>query len=90
MKVEIFRLASDPIVIEVAGNSATVKQVLSAPGSGKVLGEEDRTLMEVANERHGGIDGLGNLRVNGSAATLDTIVRENDTILIIPKVEGGR
>ena len=89
MRIEIFRMASEPITIEVAGDSATVKQVLSAPGSGKVLGEEDRTLLDVANERYGGVEGLGNLRVNGSAATMETIVREGMTILIIPKVEGG-
>ena len=89
MKVELFRMASEPITIEVAGDSATVKQVLSAPGSGKVLGEDERTLIEVANERYGGVEGLGNLRVNGSAATMETVVREGMTILIIPKVEGG-
>ena len=89
MKVELFRMASEPMVIEVEGESATVKQVLSAPGSGKVLGEPERTLLDVANERYGGVDGLGNLRVNGSAATLETEVREGQTILIIPKVEGG-
>ena len=43
----------------------------------------------MANERYGGVEGLGNLRGNGSAATLDTVVREGQTILIIPKVEGG-
>ena len=90
MKVELFRLSADPITIEVAGDSATVKQVLSAPRSGKVFGEDDRTLLDVATERYGSVDGLGNLRVNGSAATLDTVVHEGDTILIIPKVEGGR
>jgi len=90
MKVELFRMASEPITIEVAGDEATIKQVLSAPGSGKVLGEDERTLIDVANERYGSIDGLGNLRVNGAAATLDTVVREGQTILIIPKVEGGR
>ena len=90
MKVELFRMASEPITIEVEGDEATVKQVLSAPRSGKVLGEEGKTLLEVANERYGGVDGLGNLRVNGSAATLETVVREGQTILIIPKVEGGR
>ena len=90
MKVELFRLSSDPITIEVSGDSATVKAVFSAPRSGKVLGDEDRTLLDVANERYGGVDGLGNLRVNGSAATLETVVHEGDTILIIPKVEGGR
>lgn len=90
MKVELFRMASEPITVEVVGDSATVKAVLSAPRSGRVLGEDERTLLEVANDRYGGVDGLGNLRVNGSAATLETVVHENDTILIIPKVEGGR
>ena len=90
MKVELFRMASEPITIEVEGDEATIKQILSAPGSGKVLGEDERTLIDVANERYGGVAGLGNLRVNGSAATLDTIVHEGQTILIIPKVEGGR
>ena len=92
MRVELFRMASEPITIEVEGDEATIKQVLSAPGSGKVLGEDERTLIEVAQERYGGngVDGLGSLRVNGSAATLDTVVREGQTILIIPKVEGGK
>ena len=89
MKVELFRMASEPITIEVEGDEATIKQVLSAPGSGQVLGEPERTLLDVANERYGSVDGLGNLRVNGSAATLDTIVREGQTILLVPKVEGG-
>ena len=90
MKVELFRMASEPITIEVEGDEATIKQVLSAPGSGKVLGEDERTLIDVANERYGGVAGLGNLRVNGSAADLETIVREGQTILVIPKVEGGQ
>ena len=90
MKVELFRMASEPLTIEVEGDEATIKQILSAPGSGKVLGEEERTLIDVANERYGGVNGLGNLRVNGSAATLDTVVHEGQTILIIPKVEGGQ
>jgi molybdopterin converting factor small subunit len=89
MKVELFRMASEPMVIEVEGTEATIKQVLSAPGSGKVLGEPERTLLDVANERYNGVEGLGNLRVNGSAATLETEVHEGQTILIIPKVEGG-
>ena len=89
MKVELFRMASEPLTIEIEGEEATVKQVLSAPGSGKVMGQEDKTLIDVANERHGGVEGLGTLRVNGSAATLDTVVHEGETILIIPRVEGG-
>jgi len=89
MKVELFRMASEPVVIEVAGDSATIKQVLSAPGSGQVVGDPDRTLIDVANERYGGVANLGNLRVNGMAAGLDTVVHEGQTILIVPKVEGG-
>jgi len=90
MKVELFRMAAEPVMIEVEGEEATVKQVLTAPGSGRVLGEEDRSLLELAQERYGSIEGLGNLRVNGSAATLETVVHEGQTILIIPKVEGGK
>ena len=90
MKVELFRMASEPMTIEVEGEEATIKQILSAPGSGKVLGEEERTLIDAAQERYGGVEGLGNLRVNGSAATLETVVHEGQTILIIPKVEGGK
>jgi len=90
MKVELFRMAAEPVMIEVEGEGATVKQVLTAPGSGRVLGEEDRSLLELAQERYGSIEGLGNLRVNGSAATLETVVHEGQTILIIPKVEGGK
>ena len=37
---------------EVEGDEATVKQVLSAPGTGKVLGEPDRTLLDVAVDRY--------------------------------------
>ena len=53
MRVELFRMASEPVTIEVEGDEATVKQVLSAPGSGKVLGEPERTLLDVAGERYG-------------------------------------
>jgi len=89
MKVEVFRMASEPMTIEVEGDEAAVGDVLSAPGSGKVLGEPEQTLIDVANHRYGGIEGLGSLRVNGSGATLATPVSEGQTILIVPKVEGG-
>jgi len=88
MRVEIFRLTGEPISVEVRENG-TVKDVFSHPDSGKVLGREG-TLMEAAEEMYGGISGLGTLRVNGASATLDTAVRAGSTILIIPKVEGGR
>jgi molybdopterin converting factor small subunit len=88
MRVEIFRLTGEPISVEVRENG-TVKDVFSHPDSGKVLGREG-TLMEAAEEQYGGISGLGTLRVNGASATLDTPVRAGATILIIPKVEGGR
>lgn len=39
--------------------------------SGKVIDKED-SLLKVAEEVYGSILALGNLRVNGSAATLDT------------------
>jgi len=88
MRVEIFRLAGEPITIEVQ-EGATVKDVFSQPGTGKVVGH-DGNLLEAANELYGGIDGLGTLRVNSAPATLDTAVQPGATILIIPRVEGGR
>ena len=88
MKVEIFRLAGEPITVE-ARDGGTVKDVFSAEGSGKVLGQ-DGNLLDAADEMYGGLDRLGSLRVNGAAATLDTVVQAGATILIIPKVEGGR
>jgi len=88
MKVEIFRLTNEPVVVEVRQNG-TVKDVFSHPDSGKVLRYEG-TLLEAANEMYGGIERLGTLRVNGVPATLETAVTEGATILIIPKVEGGR
>lgn len=63
--------------------------VFGAEGSGKVLGK-DGTLLEAAEEMYGGVSQLGTLRVNGMSATLDTPVKAGATILIIPKVEGGR
>ena len=88
MKVEIFRLAGEPITVE-AKDGGTVNDVFSAEGSGKVLGQ-DGNLLDAADEMYGGLDRLGSLRVNGAAAALDTVVQAGATILIIPKVEGGR
>ena len=65
MKVELYRLSAEPITVEVEAD-ATVKQVLSAPGTGAVLGDEDHSLLEAAERRYGGLDQLGTLRVNGS------------------------
>ena len=88
MRVEIFRLTGEPVSIEVKENG-TVRDVFSAEGSGKVLGR-DGTLLEAAEDQFGGVAQLGTLRVNGASATLDTPVRAGATVLIIPKVEGGR
>jgi molybdopterin converting factor small subunit len=87
MKVEIFRLAGEPVTIEVSENG-TVRDVFSHPDSGKAVRREG-TLLEAAEYVYGSIENLGTLRVNGSAATLDTPVTAGSTILIIPKVEGG-
>lgn len=87
MRVEIFRLTGEPVSIEVTDNG-TVRDVFSAEGSGKVLGQEGN-LLDAAEEMYGGIAQMGTLRVNGASATLDTPVRAGATILIIPKVEGG-
>lgn len=88
MKVEIFRLTGEPVTIEVQENG-TIRDVFSHPESGKVIGKEG-TLLEAAEQTYGSIETLGNLRVNGSAATLDTKVTAGSTILIVPKVEGGK
>ena len=88
MRVEIFRLTGEPVSIEVKENG-TVNDVFSAEGSGKVLGK-DGTLLDAAEEMYGGVSQMGTLRVNGMSATLDTPVKAGATILIIPKVEGGR
>ena len=89
MQVEIFRLASQPIRIEVK-DGASVRDVLDAPGSGKAVGRDDITLAEAAAEMYGSVDRLGSFRVDGAPAELDTPVPAGATLLIIPKVEGGR
>ena len=88
MKVEIFRLTGEPVSIEVQENG-TIRDVFSHPDSGKVIGKEG-SLLKAAENTYGSIEALGNLRVNGSAATLDTPVTTGATILIVPKVEGGK
>ena len=88
MKVEIFRLSSQPVEIEVR-EGGTVRDVFSTPGSGKAVGRESQTLLDAAEDLYGGVDGLGTLRVDGAAATLDSAVRPGSTIFLIPKVEGG-
>ena len=87
MKIEIFRLASQPVVVEVSGKG-TVRDALEAPDSARAIGREG-TLMDAAVEVYGSVERLGSFRVNGAPADLDTPVVEGATLLIIPKVEGG-
>ena len=88
MKIEIFRLASQPIRIEVA-DYATVGEALDAPDGGRAIGREGMTLRQAAEQAYGSVERLGSFRVNGAPADLDTPVPEGATLLIIPKVEGG-
>ena len=88
IEVEIFRVTGTPVKLMVEEES-TVKHVLSKPETGKVIGQEDMSLLEAAQKFYGSIEALGTLRVNGSPATLDTKVSPGATILIIPKIEGG-
>ena len=87
MFVEVYRVTGEPVRIEVK-QAGTVKDVFQHPKSGQVLGHEG-SLLEAVEELYDGIEGLGTLRVNGASATLDTPVKDGDTILIIPKVEGA-
>ena len=87
MRVEIYRLTGEPVAIEV-NEGATVKDVFSHPESGKAI-HQPGSLLQAANEAYGSVEGLGTLRVNGAAATLDSLVQAGATILLIPKVEGG-
>ena len=88
IEVEVFRVTGTPVKLEVEEES-TVRDVLSKPQTGKVVGQEDMSLLEAAGQLYGSIESLGTLRVNGSPATLDTTVMPGATILIIPKIEGG-
>ena len=87
MKVEIYRLASEPVTLEVSDGS-TVRDIFSHPLSGKAIGREG-SLLDEAEEAYGSIEALGNIRVNGLSANLDSAVPDGATILIIPKVQGG-
>ena len=87
MKVEIYRLASEPVTLEVSDGS-TVRDIFSHPSSGKAIGREG-SLLDEAEEAYGSIEALGNIRVNGLSANLDSSVPDGATILIIPKVQGG-
>jgi len=53
MKVELYRLSAEPLTVEVEAD-ATVKQVLSAPGTGAILGDDEHSLLEAAERRYGG------------------------------------
>ena len=88
MQVEIFRLASQPVRIEVK-EGASVRDVLDAPGSGQAIGREGVSLAEAAEEMYGSVERLGSFRVDGVPAGLDTPVPAGATLLIVPKVEGG-
>ena len=88
MKVEIFRLTNEAVTLEVRHNG-TVREAFSHPESGKVINHEG-SLLEAAEEAYGCVEKLGSIRVNGVSANLDTIVPEGATIMIIPKVEGGK
>jgi molybdopterin converting factor small subunit len=88
MKVEIFRLTGQPISVDVPEN-ATVRSVFAHPESGKAIGKCGVSLIEAAENAYGSVAAMGNLRVNGYPATLDTPVAAGATILIIPKAEGG-
>ncbi len=87
MKVEIFRLTGQPVMIEME-RGGTIRDVFSHPKSGKVINQEG-CLLDSAEEAFGSVEALGTLRLNGSSATLDTPVLDGATILLIPKVEGG-
>lgn len=82
MRVEIFRLTGQPVVLEVQENG-TVRDAFSHPDSGKVLGREGN-LLTAAQELYGSLEQLGTLRVNGAAASLHAPVTAGATILIIP------
>ena len=87
MKIQLYRLASEPIVVEVEGDGSTVKAIFSAPGSGGLVNREG-SLMDYANAV-GGVYVLGSLRVNGIPAELSTAVSDGDLVMLVPQVEGG-
>ena len=85
-RVEIYRLASNPVTVEVE-EPGTVRDVFSQPGTGEVMGYEGKTLMQVIEEE--GLSSLGSIRVDGAPADLDTPVEAGSVILLVPEVEGG-
>ena len=87
MEVEIYRLASEPVILQVS-DGGTVRDVFSHPSSGKAIGREG-SLLDAAEEAYGSIEALGNIRVNGLSANLDSPVPDGATILVVPKVQGG-
>lgn len=89
IEVEVFRVTGSAVKLQVREES-TVRDVLSQPETGQIIGEDGKSLLEAAQDQYGSIAALGSLRVNGSPATLDTCVSPGATILIIPKIEGGR
>ena len=92
MRVEISRVGSgDPMVIFVDGDETTVKAVFSAATTGRLLNHPELSLVEAARISFGNdLSNLGNLRVCGDNANLDTVVHDGDTIFIVPKIDGGR
>jgi hypothetical protein len=94
MRIEIFRVTSSPVSIEMEGNDegVTIRDVFNEPGTGKVIGRDDETLLEAIESEYGdaGIEKLGSIRVNSISATLDTVVYGGAAIVIIPKVKAGR
>ena len=77
MRVEIFRLTGQPVVIEVE-EPGTVRDVFSHPDSGKVLGR-DGNLRTAAQELYGSLEQLGTLRVKGSSRRMScTAPRKGD------------
>lgn len=93
MKIELFKLTSDPLTVVIEGkDAATVKDVLSQPGTGKLLDKayEEDTLLQALEDTSTLIGNLGELRVNGAVATLDTDVKDSDIIMFVQRVDGGR
>ena len=89
MRCSIYMLAAQPITVEMPdGQTVTVKQLFASPGTGSLLGQPDQTLLEAADAR-GGIEELGEIRVNAAPASLSTELKTGDSVLLIPRVEGG-
>ena len=73
-------------VVEIAvDNNTTIKQALNLEGTGPLFGGE---FDESAADAKGDVTGL-DFRMNGTPATLSTVLVPDAIVLIIPKVEGG-